>query len=167
MTGIYLQSAISPQIIITSLFGGILLLYGLLLVIGLTRPSVNSKNEMEYAERLFNISRIISIVFSSLMGLILLAGLGYPTILTFLARIKVLYGFFLFGFIFLSILNSFLYNDAVEEKPDYGKEIVGDESILSAKKDFFIRWGIIMTIIGSICIGSSIVTVFLTSSKKK
>jgi uncharacterized membrane protein len=159
MNGIYLQSAISPKIIITSLFGGILLLYGLFLVIGLSRPSVNSKQEIEYAERLFNISRIISIVFSSLMGLVLLVGLAYPSILTSLARIKVLYGVFLFGFIFLAVLNSFLYNDAVEEKPDYGKEIVGDENVLSAKKDFFIRWGFVMTIIGSFLIGSVIVTV--------
>ena len=42
-----LASAVSPRILLLSLFGGILL------IIGLTRPSVNSKQEMEYVERLF------------------------------------------------------------------------------------------------------------------
>ena len=159
-----LASAVSPRILLLSLFGGIFLLYGILLIIGLTRPSVNSKQEMEYVESLFNISRIVGIVFSAIMGLILLSGLGYPPILTILERVKVLYGLFLFGFVFLSIINSLLYNDAKDEKADYGKDIVGDESILSAKKDYFIRWGLVMTIIGTICIGS-VITSVLTSKK--
>lgn len=54
----------------------------------------------------------------------------------------------------LSIINTILYKQATDSNPDYGKNVNGQENILAAKKDSFIRGGIFMTIIGSVCLGA-------------
>lgn len=140
-----------PHLILLSIVGLIFTIYGLILVISLTRTEINSEDEVEYVSNVLNISKILSLVILCLLVAIVGVGFAFPPVLQVLSQMKVLYGIIFISMLILTLVSWFLHADVLKENPIYG--VTGKENIIDAKKDYLIRFGITITIIGFASLG--------------
>lgn len=159
------DNIITPSTILLTIIGLIFTIYGIILVASLTKPSVNSPEEIDSISVVLNVSKIISLVIVILLAIIVGVALAYPPILEKLMPMKVLYGTVFIAMLILTVISWLLHADVLDENPNYGVNVTGKDNIIAAKKDYLIRYGIVFTVIGFLSLGYVIFTVLKPSKK--
>jgi hypothetical protein len=136
-----------------SIVGSLMIGYGLAKIIHLTRTNVNNEEEIKQITSVFNISQIVGWVLVGLIILVVLASFAVPPLRIMMIPFQTIIFIAFIALLILSIMNTVLYKQATNPNPDYGKDVSGENNILNAKKDAFIRGGILMTLIGAVCLG--------------
>lgn len=135
------------------LLTGILLLsYGLTCVLLLTREGVNNMDELKQITSVFNISQITGWIITGILILLFSVSFVFPPLKIAITPFQsVLAIIFLISFV-LSVMNTIFYKKVTDENPDYGKNVIGKDDIQNAKKDSFVKSGMLLVIIGSACL---------------
>jgi hypothetical protein len=139
-------------LVVLSIVGSIMFGYGLAEIISLTRINVNNQEEINQITSVFNISQIFGWIIVGIIIILVLASFAFPPLRLIMIPFQTIIFIGFLASLVLSIINTILYKQATDPNPDYGKNVNGQENILAAKKDSFIRGGIFMTIIGSVCL---------------
>ena len=142
---------INQALLITGL---LLLSYGLTCILLLTRSNVNNLDELKAITSVFNISQITGWIITGLLLLLFGVSLVFPPLKIVLFPFQSVLFTILILSLTLSIMNTIFYKQVTDTNADYGKNVVNESDIEDAKKDYLIRFGIVMVIIGSGCLSS-------------
>lgn len=142
---------INQALLITGL---LLLSYGLICILLLTRSNVNNLDELKAITSVFNISQITGWIITGLLLLVFAVSVVFPPLKIFLFPFQSVLFTILILSLTLSIMNTIFYKQVTDTNSDYGKNVVNESDVEAAKKDYFIRFGIVMVVIGSACLSS-------------
>lgn len=142
---------INQALLITGL---LLLSYGLICILLLTRSNVNNLDELKAITSVFNISQITGWIITGLLLLVFAVSVVFPPLKIFLFPFQSVLFTILILSLTLSIMNTIFYKQVTDTNSDYGKNVVNESDVEAAKKDYLIRFGIVMVVIGSACLSS-------------